>query len=35
MCTHVLQVLGYKRKGFFIELGAFDAIGGRSRLTLK
>ena len=28
------QVLGYKRGGFFIELGAFDAIGGRSHLTL-
>jgi len=31
----VLQILGYKRGGFFIELGAFDAIGGSNSLSLE
>jgi hypothetical protein len=30
----VLEVLGYKRRGYFIELGAFDAIGTRVQMLI-
>ena len=30
----VLEVLGYKRRGYFIELGAFDAIGTKVQMLI-